>query len=291
MPSSKRKSKHISTLGTQVASTISVALVLLILGVLASLHVATGRFAASVLGNVSLVVRVNPATDAEAVSRLGSLLEAAQWSTSVSYLSADDVLRQEMEYNAEALQLIEENPYSAEFEINVAPRYVHADSIAAVTDFIEGFDCVEEVISQTELIKELGNASAKLSLILTLVAAVLLVISVVLIFNTVSIAVYGRRFVIRTMQLVGATSGFIRRPFILSSLLTGFLAAVIASAALVAGQMYVFSLADTLAVPLGWADTAAICFMLLLLGMAICGLSAWVATGKYLRASYDNLYS
>lgn len=287
----RRKSSHISTLGSQVATTISVALVLLILGVLATIDIATGRFASSVLGKISLVVRLDASSSDAQIQQLGSVLDAAKWASKVDFASADDVLSQEMEYNAEALALIEENPYSPEFEVNIAPDYVHPDSIASIAELIDSYDCVDEVLSQTEMIRALSAATSRLSVVLSLVAFVLLVISIVLIFNTVSIAVYGRRFVIRTMQLVGATGSFIRRPFIRSALVTGTVAAIIASAALVAGQLYVSSLDEAISVTVKWSDTVIISLVLLALGLVICGLSAFVATNKYLRASYDNLYS
>lgn len=288
---SKKKTNKISTLGSQVASTISVALVLLILGVLASIGLAAEKVTASVLGQVAIIVKVDPMASEADVQALNHYFTNAAFSSSCQFTSAQQVLEQEMEQNQEILDLIGENPYSPEFEIRLAPDYVHPDSINDLTNRLSLINNIEEVLSQTDTVRAVTKTAANASLILICVAVVLLVISIVLIFNTVSIAVYGRRFVIRTMQLVGATASFIRRPFIMAAVASGIIAGLIASGLLIAAQLYLSALSLDFAMTLSWEEISVICVAITVIGVIICSLSAFCATHRYLNASYDNLYS
>lgn len=288
---SNNKTSKISTLGSQAASAVSVALVLLILGVLATLGFAAGRVTSSLLGDVSVIVKVSTLATQQEAASIGQELESSPFAANVVFTSADDVLAQEMEHNADILDLIGQNPYNSEYEVVLKPAYVHPDSITMVATRLSLLNHVDEVVSQAETVKSVTTAMGKASIVLSGAAIIMLIISLVLIFNTVSIAVYGRRFVIRTMQLVGATPGFIRRPFVLAGLATGFVAGVIASLLLIGAQAYVSSLGITGFIEGSAAETAAICAGMIAVGMAICAAAALWATNRYLNASYDALNS
>ena len=111
-----------------------------------------------------------------------------------------------------------------------------------------------------------------------------------LINNTVSLAVYSRRFIIHTMKLVGATGAFIRRPFILAGIATGAIAAGVAIALLAALRAYAATFDPMVNLLLGWTDMAMIFIAMALLGILICALASTVATNRYLRADYDEMF-
>ena len=286
----KKRSFRISTLGSQITSVISVALVLLIIGVLASIGMATRNLTDSVKGHISLICRLDIQAGTDQINALKQTFSQAPYVSSYLYTSPDEVLAQEMEYNPEIMDLLDENPYSPEFELRLKPAYASSDSIGRITNSLEALPYVEEVISQAKAADTINSAITRIMWVLAAVAAALLLISVVLINNTVSLAVYSRRFVIHSMKLVGATPGFIRRPFITAGLISGIVAAMIASAAVTAIQAYVRTtdLAAYLAAP--WHYVAAIAAVLLLLGTLICCFSALFATNRYLRASFDYIH-
>lgn len=288
---SNKKTSKISTLGSQAASAVSVALVLLILGVLATLGFAAGRVTSSLLGEVSVIVKISTVATPQETAEIGQEIEKTPYAARIVFTSADDVLAQEMENNADILDLIGQNPYNSEYEVILNPAYVHPDSITMVATRLSLMNHVDEVVSQAETVKSVTTAMAKASIVLSGAALIMLVISLVLIFNTVSIAVYGRRFIIRTMQLVGATPAFIRRPFLLAGMLTGFVAGVIASLLLIGAHLYVASLGVSGFIDIPASETASICAGMIVTGMAICTLAALVATNRYLNASYDTLNS
>lgn len=286
-----KKTSKISTLGSQAASAVSVALVLLILGVLATLGLAAGRVTNSLLGEVSVIVKVSTLATPEETASIGQNLESQPFAARVVFTSAQEVLEQEMEHNADILDMIGQNPFNSEYEVFLKPAYVHPDSIALASSRISLLNHVDEVVSQAETVKSVTSAMGKASAVLSAAAILMLIISLVLIYNTVSIAVYGRRFVIRTMQLVGATPAFIRRPFVLAGIATGLAAGIIASLLLIGAQAYVTSLGFSGFIEIPAGETAAVCACMIVLGVAICGVAALAATNRYLKASYDALHS
>lgn len=130
-----------------------------------------------------------------------------------------------------------------------------------------------------------------LNTILLIIAAALLLISFVLINNTVRLTVYARRFLIHTMKLVGAKGSFIRRPFLISNILQGIVAALLACGLLALLAGWAKSLDPAMDSLLPWSALAAVFGGILVVGCAICALAAVIATNRYLRASYDDMFS
>jgi len=243
------------------------------------------------MSNVSVIVKLTPQASAEDEQHAAEAIKAMPFASEVTFTAADEVLAQEMEHNAEVLEIIGENPYSSEFEVKLAPQYVHPDSITVVSNRLMFIDSVNEVVSQADMVKAMSTLSSKGTLVLSCIALVLLVISIVLIYNTVSIAVYARRFVIRTMQLVGATSSFIRKPFLMAGAWWGVCAGIIASIMLWGLAWYVQNLGIDLHLALGPAELAGVSAGMVLAGVTICVAATYFATTRYLRATYDSLYA
>ena len=149
---------------------------------------------------------------------------------------------------------------------------------------------VAEVNSETAVIEGVDAMVERTTIVLSGLALLLLIVSIALIGNTVSLSIYGRRFIIHTMKLVGATPGFIRRPFVLAGMRDGFLAGVGASTVILALRYYVPQLEPMCAELLSWESTAAICAGMVIIGSAITALTALVASNRYLRASYDEMF-
>ncbi len=286
----KRRRVKISTLGSRITSIISVSLVLFIVGLLVTLGIVTNKVTNSILADVNVIVKVDRLAEPADVTALGSELRQAPYASSVLFFTAQQVLEQEMDQNQETLALLDENPYNAEFIVNLRPAYATSDSIMQIASQLTLRNSVEDVVSQVDTVSAVNKATERITMGLALIAAVLLVISLVLIYNTVSVSVYGRRFVIRTMQLVGATSSFIRKPFVNAGIVQGVIAAVAASALLIAAQAYVSTLDINLYFELPWTQTLAVCGCMMALGVAICGFAAYCATNRYLSLSTDLLY-
>lgn len=290
MTKNKRSAK-ISTFGSRLTSVISVTLVLLILGILAMTLEASRRMADDIRSNLGFVVKLEPeSTDAD-INRVKAAVASLEAVQSFVYASPENILTDESELMGHDIAgMLDENPFGAEFDIKVKPEYAAGDSIAALAATLEADPTVAEVVTEMAVVDSVNSVISRLSVVLLAIAAALLVISFVLINNTVSLAVYSRRFIIHTMKLVGATGAFIRRPFILAGVATGAVAAITAIALLAAARAYASGYDVMVERVLPWSSMAWIFAAIAVAGLAICALASAIATNRYLRADYDEMF-
>ena len=287
----KKRSTRISTFGSQLTSIISVALVLMILGVLALTTIAGSRGVDMLRGNLGYIVRMVPGAPDADVNRMKQTVISLPSTASFVYSSAEDILASESEYIGDDItELIDVNPYSAEFDVKVTPANADADSIAAIVAALEKLPSVETVDTEAGLVNAINATVKRLTLIMLLVAAVFLVVSVVLIYNTVHLAIYSRRFIIYTMRLVGATGSFVRRPFIVAGVVNGLIAALVAVIAVIAVQLYAGSLDALVAEALTFTRCLPVYAGIIVAGVAICATASALATNRYLRSDYDDMF-
>ncbi len=288
---SKRRSAHISTLGSQVTSAISVALVLLVLGAMAMVMASSRSMAEQIRANMGFIIKMDPAATDAAVNDMKKRLGAAPYVDRYAYTDPEAIMAEESEAMGRNLaELIDTNPYGAEFDVKVRPDWAVGDSINALARRIELIDAVEQVVTETAVIDSVNSVMRRLTWALAAVAAALLVISFVLISNAVSLAVYSRRFIIHTMKLVGATGAYIRGPFLRAGALTGAVAALIAAGLLTGLRFYLADI-DTIADKLlPWPTVGYLLATIVAAGVLICTAAAAIATNRYLRVGYDDLY-
>lgn len=287
----QRRSNRISTFGSQLTSVVSVSLVLLILGVLALTGIA-GRAGSDMLkSNIGFIVKVDRSASEADVNRLKKIFNEAPYVASYVFSSPEEILASESEYLGEdIMSLVDVNPYGAEFDVKVSPDYASADSIASLSAALTDDAAISEVLTESAMIASVNATLERLTWILVAIAAVLLVISVVLIYNTVHLAIYSRRFVIYTMKLVGATGGFIRRPFILAGVFNGLISAAVASVLLICGVVYASGVDAMIASLFSPALCGVVVAMLFIAGALICTVASVFATNRYLRATYDDMF-
>ena len=287
----RKKTARISTFGSRITSIISVALVLTIVGILAMTLDASSRIGQDIRSNIGFVVKVNrDATDVD-VNRLDKQLRAAVYVSECVYTSADSILEYESRLIGEPIDsLLDENPFGAEFDVKVLPEWANSDSINMIAGRLEFNPIVDEVVCQTSVVDDINSALGRFTLVLAAIAVALLAISFVLINNTVSLAVYSRRFIIHTMKLVGATGAFIRRPFLLAGLATGAVSSVIAIGMLAGARVYLGTLDAVFDQLLPWVGMWWVALLLAVTGPLICLAASAVATNRYLRADYDDMF-
>ena len=144
--------------------------------------------------------------------------------------------------------------------------------------------------TESAIIEGVDTAMRRASTVLLSVAAALLLISFVLINNTVNLSIYSRRFLIHTMKLVGATTAFIRRPFVVAGAVNGLISAAVASVLLVLLRIYAASAEPMAAVALTWTRMGILIAGVAVCGVVICSLAAIISTNRFLRSSYDEMY-
>ena len=287
----RKRNARISTLGSRITAIISVSLVLLVLGIVAMTGITARSLSDDIRRNAGFIIKMDyDVTEARLATVRGDLGNAV-FAESYTYSSAEDILARESEaLGQDVSELLDSNPYAAEFDVTLSPAYAYGDSLERLIPEIRSWEGVQDVLTDTDILNGINATLERITIILLVVAAALLLISCVLISNTVSLSVYSRRFLIHTMRLVGATAGFIRRPFIIAGMVSGLIAGVIASGAVCAIKAYLVSLDSMVDSALPWIMMLPLCGAIILTGIIICALAATVATTRYLRKSYDEMF-
>ena len=214
---------------TYLTATVSVSLVLLLIGMECVLGLSADNLFRQVKENVNLSVVLTDETTSEDSLRFAQLMHAAPFCREFEYISKDDALKEHVEKLGEdPTAFLGYNPLQASFELKLTAPYIQIDSVAMIDSVLSVFPFVEKVEYQKEMIGTLDNQGNRLSLILLVVALILLIISLALIVNTIRLHVYSQRFSINTMQLVGATPLIIKGPIVRKTILLGMIAAVLA---------------------------------------------------------------
>lgn len=286
----RKNNRHFSSFGKQLTSTVSVALVLLILGIVGALAIAGNQITDSIRQNIGFTLVMQDDADDTEINRLKHQFNTAPYVASYEFLPAEEILRQEEALIGEDIEaVIGINPYQPEFNIKVKPQYASVDSIDAIVSTFRDMTSISDASVNSEMVDRVNANIRTLSFVLLGVALALLAISFVLINNTVRLTIYSRRFLLHTMRLVGATGGFIRRPIIVRNIVNGTISGVLASLLLCILVWAVHSEPEIGDI-LQWNDLTVIFAGMIATGIVICALAAWIATNKYLRQSYDDMF-
>ena len=277
--------------GKQLMATVSVMIVLLILGIFAVLAVGAGRFSDSLKSRVGFTVIMSDNVTEEDLTAMQAMLTKAPYTNEVTFKSADEIRADwEQDNGEDIIEVLGANPFGAEYNVTVDAAHAVSDSIDVIAKRIGAIQGVEEVSTTTRVVDGINNFINIVTMIFVPLALALLLVSCVLINNTVRLTVYSSRFLIHTMKLVGATGAFIRRPFIRTGIVAGIVAGVLAGVLLALVIHAVQSALPDIASYTEWNSLAWIFVAMIALGVAICGISAALATNKYLRLDYDDMF-
>ena len=216
-----------------IVSNISIALVLFLLGSVGYLMTAAMQVARTLQESVTVTVELRNGADEKQKESLRKRFEANELVSHVEYSSKDDKLndtdfRQMFEQEFEAI--LEENPLLDSFELTLSADSADPDKLETFIAQIAELDGVDRDSYPAQTVERLHATIAKIRLVLLLFGGALLVISLILLNNTIRLAIFSKRYLINTMKLVGATKWFIMRPFLGSSITQGILSGIIASA-------------------------------------------------------------
>ncbi len=289
----QEKEVRISYWAAHLTTIVSVALVLVIIGVIAMVSAAAASETRRIKEKIELsAVLTDSATDSQADS-LAKAIAALPFTRSAKAVTKEDAMRQWKADTGEDLEtLFGVNPLSPEVSFTVKADYASEAGLRKIKAQVEKMGLVEAVAApDAEMVDTMNTNIEKAAYVLGGIALVLLVISFVLINNTVHLTIYSRRFTIHTMQLVGATNGFIRRPIVGNNLLSGVLAGLLASAVMAAAMLGAPRMGyGHLGTLVPWWQFGAIAAALVSAGARICSVAAIAATNRYLRQDYDELF-
>lgn len=218
-------------------------------------------------------------------------LESKKYVQHVKYISKEQVLAEETKaLGYDPTEFAGVNFYTASLELNLKSDYANRDSMKWIGAELKKHQKVKEVDFQQDLMDQVNDNIGKASIVLIVLAVLLSIISFSLINNHVRLGVYASRFNIHTMKLVGASWGFIRRPFIWRAIGIGLAAAVIAILVLGGGVYAWYSKFPDILVVMTWEVLAITAGVILLFGVIITTFCSYVSVNKFLRMKAGDLY-
>jgi cell division transport system permease protein len=280
-----------SLFSSYFSTTLSISLVLFLFGLLGLLLINTKRLTDYVMENVGVTLILKENTREVDVLKMQKTLEATSYIKSTRFVdrqTAAEELKKEL--GEDFVDFLGYNPLLSSIDVKVNAAYTNPDSLTLLEAQFMKFPEVQEVYYQRNLVKQLNSNVKKLSLIILVLSVLMFTIFVALINNTIRLSIYSRRYLINSMQLVGATRSFIRFPFVVKSILHGIYGAIIACFILL---MIFFSYQTELKDLIDFQDSTSLALLIaaiFIFGIVMTALSTYFAVNKFLRMKFDQLY-
>lgn len=274
-----------------ISVVVSIGLVLFVVGVLGLLVLNTQRVAQHVKEQIVLTVFLDDQAKEVEVEQLKTMLALAPFTRSATFISkAQAAQEHSAEIGEDFMDFLGYNPLKDAIDLRLKGSYVNTLSVDSISTMISDRSYVSEVVYDRPLIGLLNENIERISLLLLISCGFFLIVSILLINNSIRLSIYAKRMVIKTMQLVGARKGFIRRPFVRRYVLLGLLSALLACGGiwglLQVAINYVPNLSELMDI-----ETILMAFGgVVLLSFVITSLSATLATQRYLNLKTDFLY-
>lgn len=286
------KQKKKSAIDIQfITACISTSLVLLLLGSVVLVVLTSGRLSDHVRENLELSLLLNDDAKPTEIDRIVHYVGKQYYTKELRYISKEDILaEQTASMGLDPTEFLGYNPYTASIEIKLKADYANTDSIVPIKNRLMRYTQIREVSYPSELMDNVNDNIRKISALLLSLAFALSLISFALISNTIKLTIYSQRFLLHTMKLVGASWGFIRRPFLMRNLGIGVISGILANG-LIGGGVYLLLHYEPQMAHLFTPSTLAIvgsCVMLF--GILITLLCAYVSINRFLRMKAGDLY-
>lgn len=280
------------TLRTSYISTVvSISLVLFMIGTLGVLVLHARKISNYVKENIQLSVMLLPDSKTEDIDKLIKTLEKSDFVKSTTYITKDEAAEQlKKDLGEDFVGFLGYNPLLGSIDVRLKAEFADMESVNALKSQIAAFPSVKEVYYQQSLIDMINKNMRTLGLVILGFSSLLLFIAAALINNTIRLSLYSRRLLIKSMKLVGATRGFIRKPFVMSGIMQGFYGSIIANI-LLAVLLY-FSrreIPDLVEIQ-DYNMVLTLMGGVVIAGIFIAGISTYFAVNKYLRQNTQEVY-
>ena len=280
-----------SLFSSYFSTTLSISLVLFLFGLLGLLLINAKRLSDYVMENVGVTLILKENAREVDVLKLQKTLEATSFIKSTRFVdrqTAADELKKDL--GEDFVDFLGYNPLLSTIDVKVHAEYANPDSLTLLETKFLKFPEVQEVYYQRSLVKQLNSNVQKLSLIILVLSILMFTIFIALINNTIRLSIYSKRYLINSMQLVGATRSFIRFPFIVKSVLHGIYGAIISCFILL---MIFFSYQSELKDFIDFQDSTSLALLvggIFGFGIMMTATSTYFAVNKFLRMKFDQLY-
>ena len=274
-----------------VYSTISISLVLFLLGLVGAFLIYAQALSEHFKENVEVMLMISDDAQNDALDNLKNELDATLFVKSLEYVSKEEAARLFMEQqNENFMDILEENPLFSSINVHLKAAYANNDSLAKIKKQLLRHPLVSDVFYQHRLVDVMNAGIGKISIALLILSAIFLIIAYMLIDNTIRLSMYSNRFLIKSMQLVGATRMFISKPFISKSIYNGALSGLVAIFLLTAILVFANKSIPELALLNDPFVYLMLCAFIVMAGIFISWHSTRSSVVKYLQRPPDELY-
>jgi cell division transport system permease protein len=274
-----------------ISTVFGIAMVLSMVGLLGLILVEANNLSRYVKENIVLNVFVDDAAHETDVLQLQKQLEANTMVKQTQYVSKELAARNlQKDLGEDFVKFLGYNPLSQSLDVYLKAEYANNADIEKFKAQLLKNPLVKEVKYQQSLVDEMNSNVTTISLVILVFAGIFVILSVALINNTIRLAIYSQRFLIKSMQLVGATKGFIRKPFLLYGIWHGILGGLIAILILVGTLSLAYKEIPDLIILRNYTEFGLIFVVIIGLGIFISGFSTFLAVNKFLRLKIYNLY-
>jgi cell division transport system permease protein len=291
MSSSYDKFQKRRLISSYFSVVLSVFLVLFLLGMLGLFIINSKKLADDFRENIAMTVFFKNEANDTIIKSFDAELKKAPFAKTFEYVSKDAAAKQHTDIIGEDfVTFLGENPLQNSYDIHLKADYVYKDSIAKVESQLRRNPMISDIVYDKQLVNLVNDNIKKVSMWILIISGFLTVIAVLLINSSLRLSIHSNRFIIKTMQMVGATKAFIRKPFVMRSIRLGMIGAGLAILALIGVLIYLESNFPDL----GLLDDQLLIALVLIsvfgIGVLITWLSTYFATQRFLNLRTDDLY-
>jgi cell division transport system permease protein len=291
MSSSYDKFQKRRLISSYFSVVLSVFLVLFLLGMLGLFIINSKKLADDFRENIAMTVFFKNEANDTIIKSFDGELKKAPFAKTFEYVSKDAAAKQHTDIIGEDfVTFLGENPLQNSFDIHLKADYVYRDSIAKVESQLRKNPMISDIVYDKQLVNLVNDNIKKVSMWILIISGFFTIIAVLLINSSLRLSIHSNRFIIKTMQMVGATKAFIRKPFVLRSVRLGMIGAGLAILALIGVLIYLESNFPDLGLLDDQLLIALVLISVFALGVLITWLSTYFATQRFLNLRTDDLY-
>jgi len=291
MASSFEKYQKRRLISSYFSVVLSVFLVLFLLGILGLFIVNSKKISNDFKEQIPMSVYFKDTAKDSALQAFGTMLKESTFVKTDTFVSKEAAASKHKDIIGEDfMQFLGFNPLQNSFDIHLKADYVQADSIKTIEQDFKENKFISDIVYDKHLVDLVNDNIKNITFWILVVTGFLAIIAVLLINSSMRLSIYSNRFIIKTMQMVGATKSFIRKPFIMRSIKLGMIGALFADAAILGVLVYIDSNFPKLGILSDKPVIAAVLISVLLLGILISWFSTFFATQKFLNLRTDDLY-
>ncbi|MDC0029061.1 permease-like cell division protein FtsX [bacterium] len=292
MRNKKNKSLNKKIVSSSVSVIISLSLVLFVVGLLSLVLINAQKLSNYVKENIGFSIMIKEDVKEIELIEFNKILDAEDFTKSTRFISKEQATKElEQDLGEDFVNFLGFNPIMASIDVKLNSSYANNDSLQNISSRLEKSDVVYEVFYQKNLIKKLNSNVGKISFFLICISLILFFIAFALINNTIRLSVYSKRFIIRTMRLVGAENSFIQKPFLISGVYQGLYSAIFAIFMLL-GSIQLIQTETASILNINDLQNIGLVFIVLFCsGIIISGTSTFFAVRKFIYLNEGELYN